>query len=139
VRRRDEILGGRGSHFEVLEETPLAARTAYNARVDRLDRDLNCARAVQLSGVLERSVQYTGGGERGRSSERPQVFGGKNNEEPRPLPLSTRRIFRVAHGQYRNLAMVLTDNSDQAVRGVNCSNNSKYSEFMGFSQRSRVA
>ena len=33
--RRD--VGGWGSHFEALEEIPLAARTAYNARMDRLD------------------------------------------------------------------------------------------------------
>ena len=33
--RRD--FGGGGSHFEALEEIPLGARTAYNARVDRLD------------------------------------------------------------------------------------------------------
>ena len=31
------MLGGGGSHFEALEEIPLAACTAYNARVDRLD------------------------------------------------------------------------------------------------------
>ena len=33
--RRD--FGGGGSHFEALEEIPLGARTAYNARVDPLD------------------------------------------------------------------------------------------------------
>ena len=50
--RRD--FGGGGSHFEALEEIPLGARTAYNARVDRLDA-IRLLQALVAAGAKPRA------------------------------------------------------------------------------------
>ena len=50
--RRD--FGGGGSHFEALEEIPLGARTAYSARVDRLDA-IRLLQALVAAGAKPRA------------------------------------------------------------------------------------